>query len=60
MIDASGDTGVFASDTDLIFDSLASPDKTRHTIKGNHYFTDRPEARPELADLIDAWVDDHT
>jgi pimeloyl-ACP methyl ester carboxylesterase len=59
VIDASGDTGVFASDTDLIFSSLASPDKTRHTIKDNHYFTDRPEARPELADLIDAWVDDH-
>jgi pimeloyl-ACP methyl ester carboxylesterase len=59
IVDASGDSGVFTSDTDLIFNSLASADKTRHTIKGDHYFSDRPEARPELADLITAWVDDH-
>jgi pimeloyl-ACP methyl ester carboxylesterase len=60
VIDASGDTGVFTSDTDLIFNSLASTDKTRHTIKADHYFADRPDARTELTDLIDAWVDSHT
>ena len=59
IIDASGDSGVFTSDPDLIYNSLASTDKQCHTITADHYFIDRPDARVELTNLITMWVEKH-
>lgn len=57
IIDAAADCGVFASDTDIIFDSLSSEDKERYTIDSDHYFIDRPDARDELVQLMVDWVE---
>jgi len=38
----AGDWGVCTCDTATIVNSLVSVDKTRHTLKGDHYFIDRP------------------
>ncbi len=56
LIEASGDSGVFPSDGDAIFNAIAAADKTRISIAGDHYFRDRPEARDEVADTVAAWV----
>jgi hypothetical protein len=57
VIDASADTGAFRSDTDLIYQSLASTSKERHSVTGDHYFRSPAGARDEVADLITAWVE---
>jgi hypothetical protein len=59
VIQATMDTGVFPSDADAIFEALASPDKARALVAGDHYFRGPPTAREELADLLAAWVRNH-
>jgi hypothetical protein len=56
VVAASGDTGVFDSDTKAILDSLASTDKQSHTLKGDHYFLAPDGARAQVADLLEGWV----
>lgn len=58
LIDADQDTGVYPSDSQRIHDSLASKDKSRHTIGSDHYFT-TPGARSEQADMIARWIARH-
>jgi pimeloyl-ACP methyl ester carboxylesterase len=53
VIDASGDVGVFPSDTALIVESLASSDKTVVTLASDHYFQ---SVREELADVVALWA----
>lgn len=55
VIQALGDTGVFASDARWIHDRLGSPDKELTEMPGDHYFRGAGE-RAEVADRIVAWV----
>ncbi|MGH3560747.1 MAG: alpha/beta hydrolase, partial [Mycobacterium sp.] len=55
VINAEGDTGVFPSDAQRIYDGLAGTDKTLHTVDTDHYFT-TPGARDEQADIIADWI----
>jgi hypothetical protein len=56
VIQSTGDTGIFPSDTQRIFDALAAPDKELHMIEGDHYLMSPPGAREGVADLIAGWV----
>ncbi len=60
VIEAAGDTGVFPSDGDAIFDAVAAPDKTRVSLPGDHYFLQPEGARTVVADTIAQWVADRT
>jgi pimeloyl-ACP methyl ester carboxylesterase len=55
VINADGDTGVFPSDAQRIYDALASTDKTQFSTETDHYFT-TPGARSEQADTIAKWI----
>ncbi|HWY00422.1 MAG TPA: alpha/beta hydrolase [Mycobacterium sp.] len=55
VINADGDTGVFPSDAQRIYDALGSTDKTRSSIETDHYFS-TPGARSEQADTIAKWI----
>jgi alpha-beta hydrolase superfamily lysophospholipase len=56
VIQSTADTGIFPSDTQRIFEALASADKELHMIQGDHYLLTPPDARPGVADLITDWV----
>jgi pimeloyl-ACP methyl ester carboxylesterase len=56
VIQSTGDTGVFPSDAQAIYDALASEDKTMHRCEGDHYLLTPASARVEIADLIAGWV----
>lgn len=56
VIQSTGDTGVFASDAQSIYNALASEDKTLHSCEGDHYLTTPANARRDIADLIAGWV----
>jgi pimeloyl-ACP methyl ester carboxylesterase len=59
VIQATMDTGVFPSDALAIFDALASTDKERVDLPGDHYFHAPPNAREDLADVITGWISRH-
>ena len=56
VIQSLADTGVFPSDAKAIHDALGAADKTKMMIAGDHYLTDAPDLRPEVADLIADWL----
>jgi hypothetical protein len=56
VIQPTMDTGVFPSDAAAIFKALASTDKERIDLEGDHYFREPRGARERLADLIADWV----
>jgi esterase/lipase len=56
VIQPTMDTGVFPSDAAAIFDSLASDDKERAELPGDHYFREPAGARAQVADLLEGWV----
>jgi transposase-like protein len=58
VVNALGDTGVFPSDADGLYDAIASEDKQRADLPGDHYFLEPAGARDALADLMSAWIDD--
>lgn len=59
VVHALADTGVYESDARAILTALATPDKQLHELSADHYFTDPPTARDDLADLIAAWLTTH-
>ena len=59
VIQSLGDTGVFPSDAQAIFDALASTDKTLKLITGDHYLQTPETARDQVADLITDWLKSH-
>jgi len=59
VIQSLADTGVFPSDAKTIHHHLASADKHLEFIAGDHYLQDPPDARDELADRIDGWLEEH-
>ena len=56
VIQSMGDTGVFPSDANLIFNNLASTDKTLEFVTGDHYLEQPDTARDHVADLITDWI----
>jgi hypothetical protein len=56
VVQSTGDTGIFPSDTRRIYDALAAEDRQLHMIHGDHYLTTPPGAREEVADLLAEWV----
>jgi pimeloyl-ACP methyl ester carboxylesterase len=56
VIQPTQDTGVFPSDAAAIFEALASVDKQRLDLEGDHYFRKPAGAREKVADAIAAWV----
>ncbi len=56
VIQSSGDTGVFPSDAQAIYDALGATDKTLHMITGDHYLENPGDARDKAADMIADWV----
>jgi len=59
VVHALADSGVYESDARAILAALATPDKQLHQLTADHYFTDPPTARDEVADLITAWLTTH-
>jgi pimeloyl-ACP methyl ester carboxylesterase len=57
VIQSMADTGVFPSDAHAIHDALAADDKTLEFMAGDHYLTEPDEARNEVADRINGWLD---
>ena len=58
VIQSDGDSGVFPSDAQAIFDALASADKKLEMIEGDHYLVEPENARNEVADLIASWLNE--
>jgi hypothetical protein len=56
VIQSTDDQGCYPSDAKLIFDSLATEDKTLETIRGDHYLRQPTTARDQAADIISQWV----
>lgn len=56
VIQSLGDTGVFPSDAQRIYDLIGSSDKRMHMVDGDHYLTEPDNARDHVADLIGDWV----
>jgi hypothetical protein len=59
VVRALADTGVYESDAHAILTALATPDKQLHELPADHYFTEPPTARDDLADLITTWLTTH-
>jgi len=60
VVQSLGDMGVFPSDAQKIFDSIASKDKKLELVKGAHYFEDSEIHRETAADFMAAWIDERT
>ena len=56
VIQSTGDTGVFPSDAQAIYDALGSSDKTLEMVTGDHYLVQPDSARDDVADLIAGWL----
>jgi alpha-beta hydrolase superfamily lysophospholipase len=60
VLHATADTGVYDSDARALFRALAAADKRLEFIRADHYLTEPARAREEAADLIAAWVREHS
>jgi acetyl esterase/lipase len=60
VLHATADTGVYDSDARALLRALAAADKRLEFIKADHYLTEPASAREEAADLIAAWVREHS
>lgn len=58
VINADGDSGVFPSDAQGLYDAIASGDKQRLDLPGDHYFLSPDGARDAVADHIAGWIND--
>ena len=56
VIQSLGDTGVFPSDAQAIYESLGSEDKQLVMIEGDHYLESPANARNDTSDLIVGWL----
>ena len=57
VIQSDADTGVFPSDARLVYDSLGTKDKLLELIAGDHYLTTPVDARENVAQRIQQWLD---
>lgn len=56
VINADADTGVYPSDADGLYAAIASDDKQRLDLPGDHYFENPPGARARVADVVAQWI----
>lgn len=56
VIQSRGDSGVFPSDAQAIFDAIGATDKSLEMIDGDHYLQSPDNARDGVADMIADWV----
>ncbi|MBF6842138.1 hypothetical protein HN289_21070 [Acinetobacter baumannii] len=56
VINADADSGVFPSDADALYDAIASTDKSRKDLPGDHYFQEPAGARDVVADVMCDWL----
>ncbi len=56
VVQSTGDTGVFPSDAQAIFDALGSRDKNLEMISGDHYLENPGNARNDVADMLADWL----
>ncbi|MCM2394162.1 hypothetical protein [Streptomyces albipurpureus] len=59
VINPHGDAGVYPSDADALYDAIASDDKKRLDLPGDHYFQEPEGARARVADVITEWINEH-
>jgi esterase/lipase len=57
VIQSTADTGVCPSDARGIYDALAADDRELQFIEGDHYLTEPTGGRDDVADRIDAWLE---
>jgi alpha-beta hydrolase superfamily lysophospholipase len=60
VVHATADACVYDSDARRIFGALAAADKTLAFLKADHYLQEPAGTRDQAADLIAAWVADHS
>jgi len=58
VVQSLADRGVFPSDARAIHEALAAEDKQLELVPGEHYF--ETGGREEVADLLTAWIGQHT
>ena len=56
LVQSTGDTGIFPSDAQAMFDLMGAKDKTKEMVAGDHYFQ-HAGSRDEVADLVAGWVE---
>ncbi len=56
VVQSRGDTGVFPSDAQAIYDELGAQDKKLEMVIGEHYLESPANARDDTADLIVSWL----
>lgn len=56
VVQSTGDSGVFPSDAQSIYDALGSSDKRLEMINGDHYLETPADARDTVADMIADWL----
>ena len=56
VIQSDGDTGVYSSDANNIYEMLGADDKQLEMISGDHYLQEPHDARDNVADMIDGWL----
>lgn len=56
VINPDGDTGVFPSDADALYNAIASTDKQRKDLPGDHYFVEPAGAREKVAEVMCDWI----
>jgi hypothetical protein len=59
VLQSTADVGCFLSDARTIHASLASADKRIDEVDGDHYLVKPDRARPDVADRIAGWLQDH-
>jgi alpha-beta hydrolase superfamily lysophospholipase len=59
VVQSTADTGVFPSDAQTIYDSLAAKDRTLEFVPGDHYLQAPDDARDNTATLIADWLNRH-
>jgi alpha-beta hydrolase superfamily lysophospholipase len=60
VVHATADTGVYESDARAVHAALGAADKRLELLHADHYLLEPAGARAEAADLIAAWVADHS
>jgi pimeloyl-ACP methyl ester carboxylesterase len=60
VVHATADAGVYECDARVLFDAIGAADKRLEFIRADHYLLEPQGSRTQAADLIAAWVDDHS
>jgi pimeloyl-ACP methyl ester carboxylesterase len=60
VVHATADACVYESDARALFDAIGATDKRLEFIKADHYLLEPDGARTQAADLVAAWVAEHS